>query len=161
MLQIEKATTEDASIIHKLAHQIYYPTYLGILSQEQMDFMLEKSYTVSALQESMRTHQDFYIAYDQQAPIGFIALKSKNATILRIEKLYLLPQTQGKGFGSQLIDFAKNKATIRNKSIVELNVNRGNNAYYFYLKVGFKVVQEVDIPYFGYILDDYVMQVQL
>ena len=161
MLQIEKATTEDASIIHELAHQIYYPTYSGILSQEQMDFMLEKSYTVSALQESMLNDQDFYIAYDQQAPIGFIALKSKNATILRIEKLYLLPLTQGKGFGSQLIDFAKNEASLRNKSIVELNVNRGNKAYYFYLKIGFKVVQEVDIPYFGYILDDYVMQVRI
>lgn len=161
MMQIRKAKEKDVQIIHELAHQIYFPTYSNILSQDQMEFMLEKSYTIPAVQESMRTDQDFYIAYDRDMAIGFIALKEKNESILRIEKLYLLPQTQGKGFGRALIDFAKSEASSKNKSIVELNVNRGNNAYYFYLKMGFKVAEEVDIPYFGYLLDDYIMQSSL
>lgn len=161
MLNIRKATLEEAKLIHVLAHQIYYPTYNGVLTKNQMHFMLEKSYTVEALQQSMRSDQDFYLINFQNEDVGFIALKNKNSHILRIEKLYLLPQIQGKGIGSSLIDFAKKECVRRDKSILELNVNRGNNAYYFYLKVGFKVVEEVDIPYFDYILDDYVMQLCL
>lgn len=161
MFTIHRASFDDAAIIHRLAHQIYFPTYIGILSEEQMFFMLEKSYTIHALQESMKSDQDFFLAFEQENPVGFIALKNIDEAVLRIEKLYLLPQTQGKGFGSRLIDFAIEQAKLKHKSVIELNVNRGNPAYNFYLKKGFKVVQEVDIPYFGYILDDYVMQIEL
>jgi GNAT superfamily N-acetyltransferase len=161
MFTIHLANLAEAEIIHQLAHQIYYPTYTGVLSDDQMEFMLERSYTVRALQESMRTDQDFYLAFDVRNPVGFMSLKNKDEDILRIEKLYLLPQTQGKGFGKELISFAKEEAKSRNKNIVQLNVNRGNKAYYFYLKMGFTVVEEIDIPYFDYILDDYVMQIRL
>lgn len=161
MFTIRLANLAEADIIHQLAHQIYYPTYIGILSDDQMEFMLKRSYTVRALQESMRIDQDFYVVFDARNPVGFMSLKNKNEDILRIEKLYLLPHTQGKGFGKELISFAIEEAKSRNKSIVQLNVNRGNKAYYFYLKMGFTVVEEIDIPYFDYILDDYVMEICL
>ncbi len=161
MFSIRRANLAEAEIIHQLAHQIYYPTYTGILSDDQMKFMLERSYSVQALQESMQTDQDFYLAFDKKSTVGFMALKDKDEDILRIEKLYLLPQTQGKGFGKELISCAIAKAKLKNKERVQLNVNRGNKAYYFYLKMGFTVVQEIDIPYFDYILDDYVMEIHL
>ncbi len=161
MFSIRRANLAEAEIIHRLAHQIYYPTYTGILSDDQMKFMLERSYSVQALQESMQTDQDFYLAFDKEKPIGFIALKDRVEDILRIEKLYLLPQTQGKGFGKELISFAIAEAKSKNINRVQLNVNRGNKAYYFYLKMGFTVVHEIDIPYFDYILDDYVMEIRL
>lgn len=161
MFSIRRANLAEAEIIHQLAHQIYYPTYTGILSDDQMKFMLERSYSVQALQESMQTDQDFYLAFDKKSTVGFMALKDKDEDILRIEKLYLLPQTQGKGFGKELISCAIAKAKLKNKERVQLNVNRGNKAYYFYLKMGFTVVQEIDIPYFNYILDDYVMEIPI
>jgi len=159
MQKITKASSEQAQLIHELVHQIYKPTYQDILSEEQILFMLEQSYTISALKEAIATSQDFYLSWDERdRAVGFMALKDSTSNVLRIEKLYLLPETQGKGYGSDFIDFAKQEAKRRDKSILELNVNRGNKAYFFYLKKGFKVTQEVDIPYFGYILDDYVMQ---
>ena len=42
-----------------------------------------------------------------------------------------------------------------------LNVNRGNKARYFYEKVGYQIIEEVDIPYFDFILDDYIMSKSL
>ena len=159
MSTITKATAAQAQIIHELVHQIYKPTYQAILSDEQIQFMLDRSYTVTALQEAMEAEQDFYLIWDDtECAVGFMALKNSTEDILRIEKLYLLPETQGKGYGSDFIAYAKQEAMQRNKSILELNVNRGNSAYFFYLKKGFKVTQEIDIPYFGYVLDDYIMQ---
>lgn len=161
MLNIRHARLEEAKIIHQLAHLIYYPTYTGILSKGQMDFMLQKSYTEEALKESMMTDQIFYLVLYNDIPVGFMALKEKDSRVLRIEKLYILPETQGKGIGKELIDFTRIQAQASGKATLELNVNRGNTAYEFYKKVGFKVVEEVDIPYYGYILDDYVMQMEI
>ncbi len=159
MYTIRKVSKEGAAVIHHLGTAVYHTTYTAILSRAQIDFMLHKNYTPEAIQQAMAEGQDFYIICQQKMqPLGFIALQKKNNDILRIEKLYLLVDSQGLGLGKKLIDFAVDQAKEHDFSIVELNVNRGNKAYHFYLKQGFKVISEVDIPYYGYILDDYVMQ---
>jgi len=159
MFHVFKANANQAHLIHDLVHQIYYPTYKDILTKDQIDFMLEKSYTVTALTRAMSTDQDFYLLQDDgELFLGFMALKESSESVLRIEKLYLLPTSQGKGAGKFLISYAEAIANSKGRSILELNVNRGNKAYNFYLKQGFKVIQEIDIPYYGYVLDDYVMQ---
>lgn len=158
MFHVYKAKEIDALIIHDLVHQIYYPTYKDILSTDQIEFMLAKSYTIEALKASMSADQDFYILQVDGVFLGFMAVQQKTNTILRIEKLYLLPETQGKGYGQRMISKAEEIALLAGNNILELNVNRGNKAYQFYLKQGFKVIQEIDIPYYGYVLDDYVMQ---
>lgn len=159
MFHIFKIDVDQAQLVHDLVHQIYYPTYCDILTKDQIEFMLEKSYTVPALQQAIQTDQHFYVLQDVEGVnLGFMAVKSASQDVLRIEKLYLLPQAQGLGAGRHLISYASSLASEEGKSILELNVNRGNKAYHFYLKQGFKVTQEVDISYFGYVLDDYVMQ---
>lgn len=159
MFHVYPITVNQAQEVHDLVHQIYYPTYAEILQHDQIEFMLAKSYTVQAIKDAILSDQDFYILCDKENnKLGFMALKNYSNTILRIEKLYLLPQAQGKGAGKYLINFATYLAKKLKKKYVELNVNRANKAYFFYLKQGFKVIQEVDIPYYGYVLDDYVMQ---
>ncbi|HMR17692.1 MAG TPA: GNAT family N-acetyltransferase [Sphingobacterium sp.] len=156
---IQQASIADADIIHHLGRQVYYATYSEILSREQIDFMLGKNYIPAALVDAMRVGQDFFILYNSyNEALGFISLQNKEQHILRIEKLYLLPDQQSKGLGRQLVEFAATHAANRQRSILELNVNRNNKAYYFYLKQGFHVIAEVDIPYHGFVLDDYVMQ---
>lgn len=156
---VKKAGRDNISLIQKLIYEIYPATYGEILSQEQINFMLGKSYSAEGLEQSMRSGQDFYLLYDSgQQPLGFIALQTKSGAVLRIEKLYLLPEIQGKGCGKLLANFAVEEAKKRKLMVLELNVNRRNKAYYFYLKQGFEVASEVDIPYFGFVLDDYVMQ---
>lgn|SRR5690606_11826924 len=159
MYTIRKISKKEAAVIHHLGTEVYHTTYSTILSRAQIDFMLHKNYSPEAIQQSMIDGQDFYLIFQQEAqPLGFIALQKKSEDILRIEKLYLLANSQGRGLGKKLIDFAIEKAKECDCSILELNVNRGNKAYHFYLKQGFQVMKEVDIPYYGYILDDYVMQ---
>lgn len=155
---IREATMDELPLISKLAEEAYWATYSDILSKEQILFMLENIYSIPALQEAMGAGQRFYMALEGGESIGFVALKPKEPSILRIEKLYLLPIVQGKGYGKTLIDHAAQIAEKHHLNILELNVNRGNRAYHFYLKQGFEVVEEVDIPYHGFVLDDYVMQ---
>lgn len=162
MKTIRKATAEDAVLIHELAHAIWYPTYGPILSQDQIAFMLEKMYATEVLEAAILEDQvQFYLLCDHaDNAVGFLGLQPK-ADCLRIEKIYLLPITQGKGYGKLLIEFSTDRAKELGLPELELNVNRGNQAYHFYLKQGFEVVEEVDIPYYGYVMDDYVMRKRL
>lgn len=157
MITIELAAQSDIRSISNMAYIIWPLTYAEVLSQDQIDFMLEKNYTVEGLAESMVNGQFFYVLKEDGIGQGFIALKTLEDRV-RIEKLYLMPGVQGKGFGKTLIEFASEKTVLKGRGILELNVNRNNPAYHFYLKQGFKVVQTVDIPYYDYVLNDYVMQ---
>lgn len=162
MFHVIKVGVKEVHIVHELVHQIYYPTYRDILTKDQIEFMLQKSYTIVALQDAIQANQDFYVLQNSQRKnLGFIAVQKHSQSILRIEKLYLLPEAQGKGAGKYLISYAEGLALSEGMSHLELNVNRANKAYYFYLKQGFEVIKEIDIPYYGYVLDDYIMQKEL
>lgn len=67
-------------------------------------------------------------------------------------------EQQGKGIGVQLLSYIKKDTADRGGKSLELNVNRNNPAVEFYKKAGFNISVEMDIPYFGYSLNDYVME---
>lgn len=157
-MDIKRAGESDWPIIEQIAQQSWQAGYAGVLSAEQISFMLNRSYSQEGIVGAMCAGQEFYLALEEDTVIGFIALQIHAGELLRIEKLYLLPQVQGKGYGRELLDFAAQQAVQNQLHRLELNVNRKNKAYFFYLNQGFEVVKEVDIPYFGFVLDDYVMQ---
>jgi GNAT superfamily N-acetyltransferase len=160
MIQIIKAKIEDAKLIQQLAHAIWYPTYSEILSKEQIDFMLDNLYCIETLESSIQGNTTFYILYEGNVAVGFIGFGPKE-DVLKIDKIYLLPSTQGKGFGKMLIDLAAEEARNLGFKELELNVNRYKKAYKFYLKQAFKVVEEDEIPYYEFFLNDYVMRKSL
>lgn len=154
-----KATTADWKEISEIAYESWAVAYTDILSKNQIDFMLKRSYSKNGIFDAMYSGQEFYfIRFEENSTsLGFIALMpGKN--IMRIEKLYLRPDSQGLGLGKYFIDFAESMARTYRLDTLELNVNRNNKAYFFYLKQGFEVVKSIDIPYHGFILDDFIMR---
>ena len=45
--------------------------------------------------------------------------------------------------------------------MLDLNVNRHNQAQEFYKKLGFKIIREEDVPVGQYFMNDYVMRLNL
>jgi hypothetical protein len=45
-----------------------------------------------------------------------------------------------------------------NCAFIELNVNRKNNAIYFYKKMGFELHEKADIAYGKFWLNDYILR---
>lgn len=157
MIAIRKATAADIALIRDLAERSWKHGYRDVLSEAQISFMLSDLYAAEALERSMAHGETFYVISDNHMDYGFTAVKNEPGK-LRIEKLYLIPQAQGRGLGRMLIDYNLALAKQQGLPLVELNVNRKNEAYNFYLKLGFTVFKEVDIPYHEFILDDYVMR---
>lgn len=162
-MNIRKALPKDIPVIHKLAQEIWWPTYRNIISDEQISFMLENMYSEDVLQEQMDEGIEFLLAERNNLPVAFAGYSLIDAEIplLRIHKLYVLPSEQGKGTGKKLIDHMSSIAEARNCKILELNVNRGNPAQGFYQRSGFEIYQTVDIHYHQFVLNDYVMRKML
>ncbi len=164
MVEIRKATTDDAPMLRLLAEKIWWPTYSQILSKEQIRFMLDVIYAEEKLRKQIESgEQTFLILLENEVPIGFTAFSvdQENQQLMTLEKIYCLPETQGKGYGKLLVQTVENKAREAGKSILQLYVHRQNKAKSFYEKMNFKVVKEVDRPLGKFLLTDFVMQKEL
>ncbi|MFD2910107.1 GNAT family N-acetyltransferase [Flavobacterium ardleyense] len=163
-MEIIKCNRAQLEVVKELAYAIWPTAYGEILSKEQLTYMLERFYNLDTLQLQAEKGQQFYLAQDmQQDYIGFVAYEincEPNKT--KIHKIYVLPETQGSGVGKQLFEFVKNKAKEQHQKAIFLNVNKYNKAQYFYTKLGLKITKEevIDIGN-KYIMDDYVMEVNL
>ncbi|WP_276345966.1 GNAT family N-acetyltransferase [Daejeonella sp. JGW-45] len=156
-MHIVRVSQRDIPVIHQLAHQIWWPTYSAILSEEQISFMLKNMYSPDALGEQIKNGSQFILVKNEGTDVAFAGY-SIEAKVLKIHKIYILPSEQGKGTGRKLIEYLDNIARECGISKLQLNVNRANPALSFYQKVGFKIVKTVDIPYFEFVLNDYVMR---
>jgi GNAT superfamily N-acetyltransferase len=160
---IRDATVSDIGVIHQLAHEIWWPAYKNIISDEQIVFMLDRIYSEAALKQQMDEGVNFLIAEYDDKPSGFAAysLTEPFEMIFKLHKLYILPSEQGKGTGRELLDRVGELARKQLGTILELNVNRSNPALGFYKKSGFEIWKTVDIPYYQFFLNDYVMRKKL
>ena len=162
MITISEAKTSDVKIIQDIVYTTWPITYGEILGKEQLDYMLNLFYSSEALIIQIQSRiQLFYLIYEEKLVVGFIGIEHdyQNKAITKIHKIYLLPETQGKGIGKIAIEAIVKLALENNATSVILNVNRFNKALNFYEKTGFKVIDEVNIEIGnGYLMEDYVME---
>lgn len=165
MITISEATISDIKQIQNIVHITWPITYGEILSKEQLDYMLDLFYSDEALTlQYNKREQLFYMIYEDKTNLGFIGIEHNYSgkALTKIHKIYLLPETQGRGIGKKVIDEIAKLALDNNSKTLVLNVNRFNTALGFYKKIGFEVKEEVDIEIGnGYLMEDYVMEKSL
>jgi GNAT superfamily N-acetyltransferase len=160
-IQIREATLADIPVIQSLAEKTWRPTYDSILTEEQTLYMLDWMYSDESLYKQFMTNT-FLLLESAKVPVGFVAFERKNDSILKIHKIYLLPEMQGKGLGKVLLNEVVLRATKWQYELIELNVNRTNVAVKFYQNYGFAIVEEVDIEIGNdFWMNDYVMQLPI
>ena len=126
--------------------------------------MLDRFYNLEALQKQVESGQVFYLAQSENHEfVGFVSYEINcEPKKTKIHKIYVLPKTQGTGMGKQLFEVVKTKALENQQTAIFLNVNKYNNAQNFYQKLGFIITKEevIDIGN-GYVMDDYVMEINI
>jgi GNAT superfamily N-acetyltransferase len=159
-LRIRTANPSDIPTIGQLADESWWPAYSSFISAEQISYMLKEMYAPESLTQQFSEGITFLLAERDGLAVGFAAFSETNAQeqVFKLHKLYLLPTEQGKGTGKLLIEEVSNRAKNLGGLILELNVNRGNKAVYFYKKQGFDIHQSLDIPYHTFVLNDYIMR---
>lgn len=164
-MNITVATLNQISIIKELAYKIWPTAYREILSSEQLNYMLNLIYSIDSLEKQIKIKkQVFLLIEENQNYLGFCAyeLNYENSQNTKLHKLYVLPETQGKGVGKLLLNEVEKIAIKNNNKCVILNVNRFNKAQEFYKYLGYQNIETVNIEIGnGYFMEDYVMKKSL
>ena len=164
MIEIKQVGIDDVSIVNNLAYQIWPNTFHEILTSNQINYMLDWMYDVNKLKEEIQTGYLYYVVKYNSVSVGFMSLEVNfpDLGFLRIHKIYLKKEFQGKGIGRALINHAIDICFDLDLISLHLNVNRFNKAVEFYKHIGFKIIgqEDVDIGK-GYLMEDYIMELKL
>jgi len=163
-IAIRFAGPEDITIIGFLAQEIWPLTYKEILSEDQLQYMMDRIYSPASLMNQMLEQKHtFLIIEEDEEPIGFASYSIIDEHgIYKLHKIYVLPGQQGKGLGKLIINFIVADITPSGATALHLNVNRYNKAKSFYEKIGFVVIREEDIDIGNnYFMNDYIMELKL
>ena len=156
---IELVDTDDEINDVVTISSIVWPfTYKNILSNEQIKYMLDLFLSPKAIKKSMKDgYRYLLLLSEDKNKMGYVSFKFDDDG-LYISKIYLLPNFQHKGLLEKII---KNLSYFG--KTITLNVNKHNTvAIKAYEKYGFKKIKSVvnDIGN-GYVMDDYVMALEL
>jgi diamine N-acetyltransferase len=160
---IKSITPPEVPAISLLAREIWQATYPGIITQEQIDFMLEQRYGVERLYDDLEDADKWL---DQallgERRIGF-AFSEIYRGEFKLDKLYIHPEMQRRGVGGLLIEHVADRARRLGYPCLILAVNKRNeNAIASYRKYGFAVRETVvDDIGGGYVMSDFVMEKKL
>ena len=160
-MNLRFAGVNDINTICTLAEKIWPATYEELLTKDQVNYMMNWIYSPASLEEQIveKKHQ-FLILEEDERPVGFASYSTTpEPHVFKLHKIYVLPDQQGKGLGKYIIDFITEKIRTLGANALQLNVKRDNNARFFYEKLGFYIVEEVDIDIGNnYFMRDYIME---
>jgi GNAT superfamily N-acetyltransferase len=160
MIAVTQLTKDDIIVVHQLAKEIWPVVYKDIISQDQIDYMLEWMYNINTLTEQAQIGFLYYMVTHHGVPKGFVGLEPNfpEAGTLRMHKLYVKSQDHGLGLGKALLEKSIEVANELDLATINLNVNRFNKAVDFYKHNRFQVVKEENINIGkGFVMEDYVM----
>ena len=163
---IRIARTDDISVIHDMAEVAFRHTYREILSPEQMEYMMDWMYSPANLLKQFEDGHVYHILFFMGRPCGYVSVQKEGADadkteVWHLQKIYVLPSEQGKGFGKLLFEKAVShvkESSAHIKARIELNVNRQNTAVSFYRHLGMTILREGDFHIgSGFYMNDYIM----
>lgn len=158
---IVPAVAADLPVVQRLAHEIWHRHYPGIITTEQIDYMLARGYALPALAKFLgASGAGLLLATADGTAVGFAAyLPAAEPATTKLDKLYVLPQYHGAGLGRRLIDAVAAAARLEKSATLILNVNKHNaSAIRAYERCGFAIRDAVVVDIGGgHVMDDYVM----
>ena len=144
----------DAQLVADLAERCWRPHYTPIIGEAQVDYMLEKFQSASAILEQINSGRDYQLI-EEEASLGYLATDLSEHLFL--SKLYILPEHQGRGAGRWAVEQLANAHPGLES---QLTVNKHNHdTIAFYGKLGFvndgPTVADIGN---GFIMDDWIMR---
>ena len=158
-ISFKKATLSDIPLIRSLAELIWWRHYPAIITNDQIEYMLELMYSERSITEQMQKHQNYTLIYAEGQPVGYYAVSEKSPGHFFLHKFYIDTERHRKGIGAAAFDHIKAN-DCKGYLEITLQVNRRNiKAVNFYFKHGFVIdyVDDFDIGN-GYTMDDFFMK---
>jgi len=161
-LILKKISEDDIDSLQKLSQEIWNLHFPGIISNDQINYMLEEMYNTETIKKELINGIIWKIFYLNNDPIGYISYSMMEKNKCKLHKLYIHPDFHGKGLGKLGLDDVKNYAIKNNAIEILLNVHRDNiKAIKSYIKYGYKKVKKLDTVFGGFLLNDFLMKYEI
>jgi len=145
----------------ELAGVIWRQHYPGIISHEQIEYMLEKMYGLETLCDELSARGiRFYQLVADGRMAGYASIGPLDTPgVWKLHKLYLLPELHGSGLGSRLLQHCEAEARRFGARRLLLAVNKHNvRPIAAYQRNGFVVIESVVTDFGrGFVMDDFIM----
>ena len=164
MTAFKKVQQNDIPKLAALASKIWHEYWTEILTESQIEYMLENFQSVNAIEKQLaEEHYNYYFISDENNEnIGYFGISNKE-NYMFLSKLYLSEEYRRKGIGKAAFEKIKQLTAKENMSTIRLTVNKYNtNTINAYKKWGFIITDAVitDIGS-GFVMDDYIMEYYL
>lgn len=157
LIAVKSEDNESITLLESLSHTIWNEHYPGIISQEQIDYMLQKYHSFESISQQINDGYKYFLVQSENEIIGYCCYKLEEDETIFLNKLYIKKSEQRKGIGNSILNTMLDE--IKNYKYIRLQVNRKNTkAINFYLKNRFEIekIEDFDIGD-GYMMEDYVM----
>lgn len=153
----------EVEALAELARLIWHRHYPGIITPEQIDYMLERRYRPILIRQTLARGDKWDVARGAGMLLGFAHSYPTGEGDAKLDKLYVHPDWQRHGIGRQLLARVELHARRWGCARLVLRVNKHNApALAAYAKFGFTTVASIteDIGG-GFVMDDYIMVLKL
>lgn len=158
-IEISPLRLDEAEAVVELAGRVWRAHYPGIISPEQIEYMLEQRYRPVLVRQFIARGDVWLAARAGGQLVGFAHGHPLTEGDYKLDKLYVETDLQRHGIGGLLIRAMAERAAAQGYLRLALRVNRQNQqAIDAYLKHGF-TVQTIYLEDIGggHVMDDYVM----
>ena len=154
-------TDEQIKELCVLDKEIWNEYSICFISQEQIDYMLEKFQSEAVVKDQIKFQKyQYYFLEEDGENIGYFAVQRQKDNLF-LSKIYIKKGFRGKGYGRKaFVNAIIPIAQELELPAITLTVNKYNFASIMaYEKLGFDriVSKEFDIGN-GYVMDDYIYQ---
>lgn len=156
-------TPEEVHLLAEIANTVWHEYFPCILTTEQIDYMVEKFQSETALTKQIAEGYRYYICMHAGKPAGYFGVSLKENGSLFLSKLYLNQEFRGKGIASVMFAEIKQIAKACHATRIWLTVNKNNTkAIAVYRHFGMQIIRaEVTDIGKGFVMDDYVFELLL
>lgn len=153
---------EQIEFLAKMANKVWHEFFPCILSEEQIEYMLDKFQSFTALSTQIENGYSYFIFEKEKQPLGYMGINLEEDKVF-LSKLYILKEFRHCGYAKKAFNHLFKITEDNGLNRVYLTVNKYNaHAIDVYKKVGFQIVKDLITEIGnGYIMDDYVMELIL
>lgn len=155
---VRAVTDSDIKDIAVLAGEIWHEHFTDIIGEEQVNYMVEKFQSYSALKEQIENGYEYYKIYVGQTMAGYTGVHEDNGALF-LSKLYIKKDFRGHHLATDAFRYLAGLCNERKLSKIWLTCNKHNaNTLAVYKHLGFEITDEqvADIGN-GFVMDDYIL----
>ncbi len=126
-MRVRTAAPSDIPGVQKVARLAWWDTYQHLLPHPLIAHFLTHAYSTRALERTLACRMDlFVVAEAQGAVVGFAHFGPIAPRVAELFRIYVLPDHQGTGAGTALLEAGLSWARARGLERLEVSIMRGN-----------------------------------